>query len=524
MSKRRPDLRPSDLDRVQAWGWPWHQVVKQPLGATEGYLTLADTTTVPVQSVSGYESTLLWDIGATAPETSAAIAALGGEWWGKAVVRIKSAQDCRYGGGLALNSLPLWIPPVDETPPVPFFAFAQVDPDFERNHFLRWSYLEDGAWPAVVTPLSLADIGQPEGSPDCLVFSGNTSTMGSPSEYSTVVLDTWRNKVLLGILGVNRTGLVVNRPGGTSPPGSDGLAPSNWSRQYLGLAEVVATSKTVATWTLLEDRATALGNPEIEELDAGTADNRTYSNEMNITGALLNAWYRPDGTVQTSRYHRHDLSTYRYAPDPLASDVMVLASQITTTITLLDLAGSEADALELTKRVDRRTGPGLFDYTSTITRGEEEPSVAHYADTVSTAPVEDPFVPTRPGDTQMLLNMLGQQVNIGGVQVLPTQGYRQCWIARGSNKAASICFSFEDSPYDEGEASTLLIDSGPCVTPTGVDTARTAITVTNPAPALPELRRYGFFVPPAYLFTLASFNPVTGALARNDHENYSTWA
>lgn len=524
---------PSTLDHIVAGGWPWHGQLKQKSDRNRdtypGGITLADGTLIPVKGVRLNQNTLLFDRGFEAPETPEVISAKGGEWWGQAIIRFGSSFN--YGGGLDLRGLPILIPPEypDDPIPPPFFGYPGLDSGVDGDTTLRWRFLQAGQLMTITQPISAAALGQVGQSP-AYGFS-NEAQLGlidDQPRFGFEILDLRMNEILGGIVGVSAIPSKP-KPGGAAPSGS--TMPGAWSGQYIGLARITVVSREEVQFELLEDRDTALGHPVrtvVDEREGAAWPYATwnYSDEVVVTGALITAWFAEDGSVKTVRYNRTDRSTLQYLRVSPAGTGDSLTSEISTAITLLTPDGGTVDEIELSKRVAWSNGEEGFTYSATIQRNDDEPSVVTYAlpQQVNMAlPV--PFATIDFGVEQMFVNMLGQTLDLGsGTNVLEPQGYRTIWIARLSNKACALCFSYEASPYEAGAPSEIELDAGPAVSPAGIHGERITRTATYPAPGENVGRRYGFFNEGSYTFVIGSYNPVTGQLARHDLENHLSWA
>ncbi|MEN1478918.1 hypothetical protein AAIH16_35605, partial [Pseudomonas aeruginosa] len=80
-------------DAPDVWGWPWHGLIKQAIGAGGAVLTLPSGATMDMPSIALMQDSYLWDVGM--PEPAVTTDNPDEQWLSKAILR--GSGQC-YGG------------------------------------------------------------------------------------------------------------------------------------------------------------------------------------------------------------------------------------------------------------------------------------------------------------------------------------------------------------------------------------------------------------------------------------------
>lgn len=268
-------------DQIGAWGWPWHGLVDSVDGLHH------PQQVVPFERIYGGVCTTLFDIGRSAVETPAEVAAMGGELWSQAILRwsLTSSQNWGNTPGFNLPGFPITAVVAGERRVVCWLGAVQISSPGSALRFSGQLYRLENftTGTAFAWDFPRAECGQGAEQPSIEVFStSSTSTQAvlgtTLVNYTGQVLDVRDNRLLFGIT-VGAFGNVASANYPERP------------RLLIGLLELVVdydaeSGALTPSVNVLLDRAAALGTRTIS---AGGAE---------VNGNLL-AW--PEPTITDTR-------------------------------------------------------------------------------------------------------------------------------------------------------------------------------------------------------------------------------
>ncbi len=524
---------PSGLDEVVAYGWPWHGRIRRDVNVAQPVVELPNGRTFNCDY--GGSFTYLYDAG-KADIQSDAIEALGGAWWGKAILRDFNPQGTllTWGGGLRdrLND-----------GNANLFGIPLVMPGYETPWFVRLTL--DGltlavamrigtAEHAVSIPVTLDSLGQGAGQPSFYALQAASSTNPQfylvndafPGSRRLDLLDFRQNKMLFGVvvrssIAAPSYNSVYERTPGTVNDG--------WPTFYAGLVEIeigpdaVANPAQAITIRTLEDRATALGSPLREQRDEPNGIIRDYLDRWTQVRGLVTAWY--DGeAVRTARFDRMQECTLRRWIE--TNGAQAIEYQTRTRVTELRLVSGNTvvDELRLAEILEEiQSGPQL-QVVRTVQVSSQQDDVTDSGPFTGTAAFGGPFTCFPPG-LHGVNTVVAYIYSEGGGNRLREQDIRMIWLLPYSNQLG--CLAYTQEPYDYPAGSDSMpvqIVLGPCLGPAGVIGSTWSVAETHYRGEIPDQQFYrGFFHTPLSMYMRGSYNPVTGQLARNERARLYSW-
>ncbi|WP_462382323.1 hypothetical protein [Pseudomonas sp. Marseille-QA0892] len=532
---------PSTTDETVAMGWPWHgRIVTRP--REEAIVELPNGKTVPV-GFDASRNTYLFDIGY--PDIpSETIEAAGGKWWGRAILRggplnLNYAEHVSYyGSGVKLaNSTNDWLPGV---PLVfdPVIEGGRRRIVFVSAAFIGQSELEltlnyQGAVDRKVRiPITLDQLGNGAGQPECVTrqqSAGRYESYGQVNDQflpnpDLEIADFRANKLLVVIAATAH----VRAPNVPYPMAYESRSPK--PATVIGLLEIVLQPAVLDSTVdprphvqlrLIEDRASALGNPVYETHDETGPQFRDYLAKWTQQLGLLNAWYAPDGTVRTARFDRIQSSVQERWP---ASSEGPAGQRdiIETTMRIRTDSGTVIDEMVMRDTRERFDhGANTIQLIRTVEVTGEDPDIADSGRVTATFEYFDPAPIFQPGfHADSIVAYISR---VSGRNIIREQDIRMLWLLRCSNTLSCLGYTREPFAYADGQDTMpVKVRRGPLISPKGsvmeVDT-RTLLHSRSASPDYEYSRSFWWFNGLRY----ASYNPVTGEIARNDETASYSW-
>lgn len=514
-------------DEVIALGWPWHGLACTQAGAS--WIELEGGERVDVDRFEHANDTWIFDAGRS-DVSDPAVEAAGGSWWGRAIIR-----GGLFFSGCWVNPLtwPLSIQRADAVVPLCWPSEPNTPPQMiyhdtlgESSTRIAWK-AEGGVQQVYLSRWTATQLGQGTDQPLCAA-KYTTSSGGNgwrlvgqtEGEYSVrfKFLGAHQNRLLFGLrLATNQTsGQALADPPGTSSGSSISGAP----QALCGLVELELDralfgaesdpSEHIALH-VLEDRGAALGQPTYSLVDQEASDghSRLRIETTGETGALLTAWYAPDGTVRTARFSRYQRAEYDY----LYTTSRRWKTSRRTEFTLL-YGGSVVDERVLGEELEIVGAEGTTSITRRIYTTGEPDDVATWTDAYAAGSSLAPSPPAvfRAG-ANLVMGAVTYIVTIPGQgNVLREQDIRMIWLVAHSNNVASICASREPYDYPAGSNSYIVdVYSGRAIGPAGPVGGVMSASISKARAALyPYLR--SFFAIGAWI--QGTGQPLTGAVVR----------
>ncbi|TLX54861.1 hypothetical protein DN824_20475 [Stutzerimonas nosocomialis] len=529
---------PSGLDEIVAYGWPWHGLIRRE-GATQE-VTLANGRSFRCDHGGSY--TYLFDSGKEDIQSDA-IEALGGAWWGKAILRggNLAGTQLTWGGGLRtrLNNS------TSEFFGMPLLMAGAETPWFVRytleNLTLTLSLRIGVDEYAFAVPVSLSDLGQGAGQPSYYALQSTAVSNPQrflvndafPGSHQLELLDFRQNRMLLGVVVIaDSRAPAYTEVYSENPPAT---VNGRWPRFYSGLIEVeigpdlldVEDAADAVTIRVIEDRASALGAPVREQHDGPGGIIRDYLERWTQTSGLVTAWYEGD-TVRTARFDRVQECTLRRWIQTDEQQQTVIEQQTRTRSTqlrLLNDSGVVIDQIEMTEILEEiQTNGSQLQVRRTVQVSGQPDDVTESSVFTGTASFGGPFTCFPPG-LHGVNTCVAYIYSNGGQNRLREQDIRLMWLLPYSNQLA--CLAFTREPYDyppNSDAMPVQITIGHCVSPTGTVGSTWSVAETHYRGDNPGEQYYrGFFHSPFSLYMRGSYNPVTGELARNERTRQYSW-
>lgn len=517
-----------------AVGWPWHGPIK--LAAGEYKVALPTGRQVAVAEFGGID-TLLWDIGR--PDiASEAIAAEGGAWWGKAILRYASAvyedradyQVAAYGADrLKHSGVPLYRPPVADQPGRVFMCSMLI-----KFGMLQITAKYQGRTIVATRAVTPDQLGQGEGQPAFAAHDGSFAsdaatrlmiTDAEPGRYFSSILDVKDCKVLLGITGYTSAN---NTVAASPPPATAKHGP----RTYCALVEVELTADffdsdgaSGIAIRLIEDRRSALGDPSFSESDETANGVRTRLQTWVQTRYLVTAWYAPGGGIVSVRCSRTQESKHtREIRTDGGTQVDECNAQRTTALKMYR-AGIQFDEVELLERLQvvQRGGTSLR-VIRTIQLTDDDDDVADSGDLPTTnVSWPEPLAVYGPGLHGVATSVAYIYTLDGAGQqnLLREQDLRAVWVCALSNKLGGVITAVEPYDYEPGAASYITrCHYRPAAHPHGVDVRSLRTQEPHSGDGATRFTRSFFYFNAG---ATGSYNPVTGEVLRGSANRRESW-
>ncbi|WP_395505942.1 hypothetical protein [Ectopseudomonas hydrolytica] len=525
-------------DKIEACGWPWHGLVISRRTAAGGLLPpeirLPNGATMALPYFRHeWGVTWLFDMGL--PDVpDPAVAAMGGAWWGRAIMRNgycwSGARAASPGFPSFDQIIPLWWP-AEESGQQP--KLRKIEYIGAVSSSLRISWIDGGVYRSLARNFTPADIGQGVSEAQCAAkdVNGNWRLVGASNDYSVTLLflGAHANRLLFGVrLRAATSATTLPEPPGTARgSSSDSGAPEC----LFGLVEVVVDDElfgpdgdpdTHIQLTVLENRQTALGNPtySLSDVTAPGGVNRTRVETTEQLSALLTAWYDKAGNVRTTRYNRQQVATFDY----VSASVNDRHWNVTrsTNIELLYNA-AVVDQRSLGERLEIDQADATLTVARTISETGIEDDLAHWEGAYSggSGIVPNPLPVFRAGQG-LVMGVVAYILTLPvHGNVLREQDVRLIWLVAHSNNVSSLCRSRE--PYDY-PAGTDVMDveaySGPAIGPAGVVPSVMTRTIVRSRSVRGAYYR-SFFSHAGVWWVIGAGNPATGEIARaNDYYGY----
>ncbi|RRV41268.1 hypothetical protein EGJ86_07225 [Pseudomonas sp. o96-267] len=450
---------PVDPEIVQ-WGWPWHGLI-QGASAGSGSLSFGSGRVVPCGYVD-YHNTHLWDIGMPVPEVETEDP--DEQWLSQAIVR------SRYLGNEAFASVAYGQMSFDGDGRYPFYTpgYGVMRRQFaitvqEPLNRLRLSGLVFG-WAATAVP-------------DIFVSYADAGLGGKPADLTNLRVQFLDNspdgrRALFAICPWRVSGQVYSIPRSIIEIELRGDPEVGFSLAAHLIAPYAVTWEYIGTG----------GGPE---------PSSRY--ELRAIEAVIWAWYGMDGTVETVKFRRET----EFAGE-MNGTTTTLRHSFDTTITTKVICGDRVAALVNDLAV-----------TVNYSRNGEGPTwsnVTHTVRTVAGEVVVNASVPGGPHDEP------SRNLPFPGSSAMQQFDYSMSGIANPadlvilSNKILAPAVRDIQVPGVSG----YQFWCADAVTPAGVDAGLYKIATTsqasNPIP-----------------FIYGAFNPLTGAVVRNNPTTYQTW-
>lgn len=522
-----------------AFGWPWHGPIKRGLDGVYSVwqVHLPTGRKVKVLGHAGGD-TLRFDIGC--PDVvSEAVAAEGGAWWGRAILRYSAAafedlsgyQVATYGAGVVYpyNGFPLYRAPVDEEPGVVFFVNVLV-----RLGMLSITARYQGRTISATRPLTAAELGQGSGQPE---FAADNRSFGDsdpvcrmisdaePGRYFSALLDVKDSTVLLGIIGYTSASntVIANRPLGTQKNGPGDYAALVEVELTAPFFEVDADPLLGVVVRLLDDRRAATGDPTLTLTNETVGALQTRTETWTQSAFLVTAWYSADGAVVRAQCDRTQESKRTHEIRGLSGEIEEVIAARKTTVTMRR-AGIAFDAVELYENIQvTQTNGASLRVIRTIKQTDEPDDVADSGELVTTnISWPDPLPVFGPGVHRVATVVAYEYgANWGGGSILPYQDLRAVWVCALSNKLAGICTAQEPYAYADGAGSYLTqCHYRPAAHPIGIDGRNLRTTEVHPIEGITRWYRSFYYFGAG---ATGSYNPVTSEVLRGSAINRESW-
>ena len=458
---------PFDENEYVACGWPWHGLLIRPPSAASYVVRMPDDKSVELAANNQvYSATHLFDMGL--PDIDdATIEAAGGKWAGYAVLRSRQGTPMRvdayqsisvyYGAALPpdmngyqpthqpLPGVPLWIEDGAGVKHRFFFRFHS------HLNTLTVTLQNEAGVRTLTRTLSVDEVEQGAGQPECVCWNGTIWAMindDNPALLSARIRDFRDNRALVVLYAFAQPSSIE----GVMPPFTANATghPSDWGWEFfppLGLLEVSLTEYALDpeadledcfTITVLEDRATALGNPVYTETDVDLGGgNREYSASWEQEEALVNAFYNADGDLQTIRVNRTQSSSLHRRAVSAGRQQDTIAN---TTYELIDVDGTVVDTMTIESHMTELESAGTLRVVRRISATGETDDITDSGVVTGTASWADPVAVHPPGMHNYAV-VLSHVYRINGVDIIDNQDLLSLYVLPASNRGACLALA-----------------------------------------------------------------------------------